>query len=69
MHLNKGVKIGLVIWHTTSILGKINIITIEKNIANVPNNLLGIARNIAKNGKKYHSGTICFGVIKILAGI
>lgn len=35
----------------------------------MPNNLLGTARSIAKNGKKYHSGTICFGVIKILAGI
>jgi hypothetical protein len=27
-----------------------------------PPNLLGTERNIAYNGKKYHSGTICVGV-------
>ena len=34
-----------------------------------PNNLLGIERSIAYEGKKYHSGTICGGVCIGLPGI
>jgi hypothetical protein len=34
----------------------------EKNNAKTPINLFGIDRNIAYDGKKYHSGTICSGV-------
>ena len=35
---------------------------IEAKSARTPNNLLGIARRIAKANKKYHSGTMCAGV-------
>jgi len=37
--------------------------------ANTPSVLFGIARKIAYANKKYHSGWICFGVIKGFAGI
>jgi hypothetical protein len=38
--------------------GNINKINIEATRAITPNNLLGIALNIAYWAKKYHSGTI-----------
>jgi hypothetical protein len=37
--------------------------------ATTPPNLLGIDRKIAYANKKYHSGWICTGVTKGLAGI
>ena len=40
-----------------------------ENIAITPKSLLGMALNIAYNGKKYHSGTICSGVTSGSAGI
>ena len=37
-------------------------INVEANNAITPNNLFGIDLNIAYEGKKQHSGTICSGV-------
>jgi hypothetical protein len=42
---------------------------IDKIKAITPPNLLGIDRKTAYIGKKYHSGWICVGVTKGLAGI
>ena len=42
---------------------------IADTIAITPPNLSGIALNIAYQGKKYHSGTMCAGVTKGLASI
>jgi hypothetical protein len=42
---------------------------IDKTNAITPPNLLGIARKIAYANKKYHSGLMCVGVTKGLAGI
>lgn len=39
------------------------------NIAMTPPSLLGIDRRIAYSHKKYHSGWMCSGVTKGLAGI
>lgn len=44
-------------------------IKIDANNASTPPNLLGIDRKIAYANKKYHSGWICTGVDKGLAGI
>ena len=41
----------------------------RENIDIIPNNLLGIALKIPYNAKKYHSGTICSGVINGFAKI
>lgn len=51
------------------IKGRINKIIIEDNRAITPPNLLGIDRKMAYANKKYHSGWMCGGVIKILEGI
>ena len=42
---------------------------IADTIAITPPNLSGIALNIAYQGKKYHSGTMCAGVTKGFASI
>lgn len=44
-------------------------ITIESTNANTPPSLLGIDRRIAYANRKYHSGLICGGVFKGLAGV
>ena len=44
-------------------IGKINKIKIESIKAITPPNLLGIARRIEYENKKYHSGWIWLGVI------
>jgi len=49
--------------------GSVNKTKIDANNATTPNNLLGIDRKIAYEGKKYHSGTICSGVTIAFAGI
>lgn len=41
--------------------------TIQAPIRLIPNNLFVTDRKIAYSGKKYHSGTICAGVIKEFA--
>jgi len=40
---------------------------IKLNNRKIPNSLLVTERKTAYNGKKYHSGTICAGVIKKFA--
>lgn len=42
---------------------------IDRIRANTPPNLLGIDRRIAYANRKYHSGLICGGVFKGLAGV
>lgn len=42
---------------------------IERNNAITPPNLLGIDRKIAYANKKYHSGWMCGGVTRGLAGM
>ena len=49
--------------------GQISKIIIDIANAITPPNLLGIERKIAYAIKKYHSGWICTGVTKGLAGI
>jgi hypothetical protein len=63
--LKKGLKkILLINIHLPINKGKININKIDNANPITPNNLLGIDLNIAYNGEKYHSGTICGGVTK-----
>ena len=45
-----------------SSLGKANSINNERSIMKAPPTLEGIALSIAYKCKKYHSGTMCFGV-------
>lgn len=49
--------------------GNDNKISNDPNNPRTPPNLLGIDRRIAYAKRKYHSGTICGGVIIGLAGI
>lgn len=50
------------------IKGSENKIRIAANIATTPPSLFGIDRKMAYAHKKYHSGLICAGVTKGLAG-
>lgn len=49
--------------------GIINKIKIDMNNAKTPPNLLGIDGRIAYANRKYHSGLMCGGVFKELAGV
>lgn len=49
--------------------GKIYKIATDRAKATTPPNLLGIERKMAYANKKYHSGWMCRGVTKGLAGI
>lgn len=44
-------------------------IKMERTRASTPPNLLGIDRRIAYANRKYHSGLICGGVLRGLAGV
>ena len=62
-----GLNIVLRIINPLQIKGIAIIQTIKQANKNKPNNLLGTLRSTAYKGKKYHSGTICGGVTKLLA--
>lgn len=50
-------------------VGMNNKIRIDRRSANTPPSLLGMDRRIAYANKKYHSGLMCGGVLRGLAGM
>jgi len=67
MKAKKGLNAPLRIILFFKIKGIINNATTKQAIKKIPSNLSVTDLNTAYKGKKYHSGTICDGVIKPLA--